>query len=71
MKNQCQNLTETQYNEWLKSLPKFEELFGGTLGNCKIDTVDLELKEYSKPIFRDHIQYRRCMSKCSKIRLKV
>ena len=55
MKNQCQHLTETQRNELLKLLPKSEELFDVTLGNCKKDQVGFELKEYVKSIFQYHI----------------
>ena len=41
----------TQRNEFLELLHKFEKLFDGTLGIWKTDPVDLELKEYAKPIF--------------------
>ena len=34
-----------QRNELLKLLQNFEELFGGTLGTCKIDRVYFKLKE--------------------------
>ena len=44
MKNQCKHLTETQCNELLKLLPKFEDLFDETLGTWKTDTVYFELK---------------------------
>ena len=44
MENQCKHLTEVQRNEFLKSLPKFEELFDGTLGTWKTGPVDFELK---------------------------
>ena len=50
MENQCQHLTMTQCNELLKLLHKFEELFDGTLGTWKIDSVEFELKEDTKPI---------------------
>ena len=50
MENQCQHLTMTQRNDLLKLLKKFEELFNGTLGTWKTDTVDLELQEDAKPI---------------------
>ena len=39
MKNQCQNLTETQRNELIKLLQKIEELFNKTLGTWKTDPV--------------------------------
>ena len=44
MKNQCQHLSEVQRNELLKLLQNFEEFFGGTIGTCKIDPVEFELK---------------------------
>ena len=43
-------MKETRHNELLKLLQKIEELFNGTLGTCKIDPVDFELKEDVKPI---------------------
>ena len=55
MKNQYQNLTEKQRNEFLELLKKFEELFDGTLGNWKRDLVDSKLKEYENQYFKDHI----------------
>ena len=50
MENQCQHLTTTQRNEFLKLLQIFEELFDGTLGIRKTDPVEFNLNEYSKPI---------------------
>ena len=50
MENQCQHLTMTQRNEFLKLLPKIEELFDGTLSTWKTDPVDLNLKEVAEPI---------------------
>ena len=44
MTNQCQHFIETQGNELLKLLEKFEELFNGTLGTWKTDPVDFEKK---------------------------
>ena len=44
MKNYFQHLTETQLNELIKSLQKFEELFYGTLGTRETDPVDFNLK---------------------------
>ena len=44
MKNQCQNLTETQRNELLKLLQKPKELSDGTLGTWKTDPVGFEVK---------------------------
>ena len=32
MKNQCQKMIETQWNELLRILQKFQKLFGVTLG---------------------------------------
>ena len=34
----------------LKLLHKFEDLFNGTLGTWKTDSVNFELKEYANPI---------------------
>ena len=50
MTNQCQHFIETQGNELLKLLEKFEELFNGTLGTWKKDPVDFELKKDANPI---------------------
>ena len=50
MKTQRKHLMMTQHNDLLKLLQKFEELFNGTLGTQKTDTVDFELKEDAKPI---------------------
>ena len=44
METQCQHLTIIQRNEFLKLLHIFEELFDGTLGICRTDPVDFELK---------------------------
>ena len=49
METQCQHLTMTQRNEFLKLLQKFEELLDGTLGTWKTDPVDFELKEDMNP----------------------
>ena len=45
MENQCKHLTGAQHNELLKLLHRLEELFDGTLGTWKTNTVDFELKE--------------------------
>ena len=45
METQCQHLTVTQGNEFLKLLQNFEDLFDGTLCNWEKYPVDLELKE--------------------------
>ena len=50
MENQCQHLTMTQRNYLLKLLHKFEDLFVETLGTCKTDTVDFELKDNVNPV---------------------
>ena len=50
METQCQHLTITKRTEFLKSLHIFEELFYGTLGTWKTDSVDFKLKQYSNPI---------------------
>ena len=44
METQCQHLTMTQRNEFLKLLQKFEELFNVTIVTRKTDSVDSELK---------------------------
>ena len=41
MENQCQHLTMTQRNEFLKLLQKIEDLFYGTLGTRKTDPAYL------------------------------
>ena len=51
MENQCQHLTEVKYNELLKLLQNFEELFDVTLETKKLDPIDLKLKEGAKPIY--------------------
>ena len=50
MKNLCRYLTMTQRNNLLKLLQKLEEFFGGTLGPCKTDPVEFELKEDANPV---------------------
>ena len=50
MRNQYQYLIETQRNELLKLLQKFEDFFDVTLGTWKMDQVDSELKESANPI---------------------
>ena len=50
METQCQHLTMTQFNELLKLLQIFKQLFNGTIGTCKIYPVDFELKEDANPI---------------------
>ena len=50
METQCQHLTTTQCNDSLKLLPKFEELFNGTLVNWEKYPVDFKLKEGVKTI---------------------
>ena len=44
METQCQHMTITQRNELLKLLHKLEDFFDGTLGTCKTDPLDFELK---------------------------
>ena len=61
----------TQRNELLKLLQKFEELFDGTIGTWKTDTVDLELKEYVKPICSQPYPLPKVHKKMFKIRLTV
>ena len=50
METQCQHLTETQRNELLKLLQKFEELFDEKLGNWRTDPLNFELKKDAGPI---------------------
>ena len=50
METQCQHLTTTQRNEFLKSLHKVEDFFDETLGTQKTDPEDSELKEDVNPI---------------------
>ena len=50
METQCQHLTMTQCNEFIKLLQKFKELFNVTLSTWKIDPLDFELKQNAKPI---------------------
>ena len=50
MKNQFQQLTETQRNELLILLQKFKDLCDGTLSTWIIYQVYFELKEYVEPI---------------------
>ena len=39
--NQFQNMTEVQRNDFLTSLPKFDDFLNGTLGTWKTDPVYL------------------------------
>ena len=48
--NQRQNLKEVQPNEYLKLLQKFEELFNGTLGTWKIDSLYFRSKDHENTI---------------------
>ena len=50
METQCQYLTMTQRNDYLKLSQKLEKLFDGTLGTWKINSIYFELKEDIKPI---------------------
>ena len=50
METQCQHLTMTQRNEFMKLLQRFEEFFYGTLGAWNTYPVGFELKEDVKPI---------------------
>ena len=47
---QCQHLTETQHNELLKLLQKFEEMSDGTPGAWETYPACFELKEDAKTI---------------------
>ena len=44
MKNQCNYLTETQFNELLKVLQIFDEFLAEIVGTWKIFQVDFKLK---------------------------
>jgi hypothetical protein len=48
VKNKCAHLSTPHRNLLLALLLKFEELFDGTLGDCKLPTVSFELKEGAK-----------------------
>ena len=50
MESQCQHLTMTQPNEFLKLLQIFEELLDGTLVTYKTDPVEFKLKDDTNPI---------------------
>ena len=50
MENQCQHLTITQPNDFIKLLQKVENLFDGTLGTWKTYSIEFKLKENVKPI---------------------
>ena len=50
METQCQHLTMTQRNEFLKLSHRFKEFFYGTHGIWKTYPVDFELKEDVNPI---------------------
>ena len=41
MNEQCQHLVEDQWKDLHKSLQNFKDLFGGNLGTCNMDQVDL------------------------------
>ena len=57
--------------ELLKLLQKSEELFYGTLGTWKMDTVDFELKEDVKPICLRPYPVPKVHEEMSKSRLNV
>ena len=44
MENQCHHLAITQHNELQKLWQNFDNLFNGTLGTWKTDSVDFESK---------------------------
>ena len=71
METQCQHLTVTKRKELLKLLQKSEELFYGTLGTWKMDTVDLELNEDAKPICLRPYPVPKVHEEMSKSRLNV
>ena len=43
--NECSHLTQTERDELLILLQKFEHLFDGALGTWKTEPIDLELKD--------------------------
>ena len=43
--DECTHLTQSERDELLKLLQKFEHLFDGTLGTWKTEPIDLELKD--------------------------
>ena len=45
METQCQNLTTTQHNEFIKLLQIFGDSFNVTLGTWKKHPIDFNLKE--------------------------
>ena len=71
METKCQHLTMTKRNYLLKLSQIFEDMFDGTIGTWKTDTVDFELKEDAKKNAREHTQYQRYTRKCFKRRLNV
>ena len=50
METQCQHLTMIQFNELIKSLQIFRELFDEKIGTWKTDPLDFKLEEDAKPI---------------------
>ena len=55
MKDQFQYLLDYQQKDLFKLLGKFD-FFNGTLGTCKTDPVDFELKKKPNQYGFDHIQ---------------
>ncbi len=49
VKNNCAHLSMPHWNSLLTLLLKYEELFDGMLGDCKLPPVSIKLKEGAKP----------------------
>ena len=52
METQCQHLTKTEHNDFLKLLQKYEEFFDGRLGTWKTDPVYFELKQDVNTVYQ-------------------
>ena len=51
----CKHLNIDQRNKLLRLLVQYEELFDGTLGDWKGESVSFELKPDAKPYPADHL----------------
>ena len=49
VKDTCSHLKESKKLELLSLLQKYEQMFDGTLGKCKTEPVNFELKEGAQP----------------------
>ena len=59
IENQCQHLTMTKHNEFLKIFIRFEKVFEGSLGTWKKYPVDFGLREERSQSTPKHIYYQR------------